>query len=185
MVTVVPNPKSHIPLMPTSPNMEGKSRLLSHKEPINVEFYIILYPYLDYFMPNISRLVLWVGRSVLLNSRPKFEDKWCRASHLQKVMPCRRPCCTWNLCEMVSLNFPSFFSFFFKEEGGDIYNRCLTTWLVFYLVERRFHGRESNPQPLRSIWVSSNNLGSSQAKSQLPCSQWLRLHGLTSNELGL
>ena len=34
------------------------------------------------------------------------------------------------------------------------YMRCLTTWLVFHQVERRFHGQVSNHQPLRSVWVS-------------------------------
>ena len=33
------------------------------------------------------------------------------------------------------------------------HNRGLSTWLVFHQVERRFHGWESNLQPLRSVWV--------------------------------
>jgi hypothetical protein len=45
----------------------------------------------------------------------------------------------------------------------------LTTWLVFRLVERRFHGRESNRQPLHSVWVPFHyhlSLGSSWIISQ-------------------
>ena len=48
------------------------------------------------------------------------------------------------------LGLPTFCFVFRKHE------RCLTTWLVFCQVERRFHGQESNRQPLHSGWVPSH-----------------------------
>ena len=53
------------------------------------------------FYANISGLVLWVVSSFMLNTSPK--------PHLQTMLPCRHPCCTWDLelrpmCEL-ALNF--------------------------------------------------------------------------------
>ena len=60
--------------------------------------FIFMKSNLDKFMQKRSSgLVLRVGFSVLLDPSPE--------PHVQKVMPCRHPCHTWDPCEVVSLNF--------------------------------------------------------------------------------
>ena len=56
---------------------------------------------------------------------------------------------TWTPIGLLSihLNRSSFFFFFLEHR------RRLIIWLIFRQVERRFHGLESNRQPLRPVWV--------------------------------
>ena len=73
-------------------------------------------------------------------------------------------------CCVIETGYPRFFFFFFLRQKADRptpkHIRQLTTWQVFCQVERRFHNRESNRQPLP--WdlgispPSSSSLGSSR-----------------------
>ena len=75
------------------PNMEAKSQLLSLTKALKYGLYSLKAD-LDYLMQkHLSGLVLRVGSSFLLEPTLNTSPK----SHLQKSLPCRHPCHTWDL----------------------------------------------------------------------------------------
>ena len=96
-------PKSQVLVMLASPNMEAKYQLVSLKK---IWLIIIKVIFWLFYAKIFTGFGLRVGSSFLLdlthNASPKL--------HLQKVLPCRHPCHSWDLglgipCEVISPNF--------------------------------------------------------------------------------
>ena len=88
-----------------SPTHVSKSQLLKPQETIKTSLIIINVGSWIFYVKIFARLGLRVGSSFLLD--PSFNTS--RKPHLQKALPCKLPCHTWDLrletpCEVVSPN---------------------------------------------------------------------------------
>ena len=94
-------PKSQVPLMLASHNMDAKSQLASLKKPLKYGR-LSLKSYMQKYLRDLgSELGLAFCSTQLATSLKP---------HLQKMLPCTHSCHTWNLglrtlCEMLSPSF--------------------------------------------------------------------------------
>jgi hypothetical protein len=97
------------PLMLASPNMEAKVPTFEPQETVKTWLIIIKGRSRSFDAKVFAVFVLGVGSNFLFN--PTFNTN--PKPHLQKMLPCKHRCHTWDLghktpCEVVGPNFHSF-----------------------------------------------------------------------------